>query len=53
VNSACSRVATPGNNLSFTFVDFNKPGALEGAIKPNTKAGPRSETRPGQAHPRR
>lgn len=31
------RVVTPVCAMSFDFVDFNTPGELEGAMKPNTK----------------
>lgn len=36
-NRYFDKVARPSNNLDFTMVDFTKPGALEAAIKPNTK----------------
>ena len=36
-NRYFNRVAKPTMNLDITFVDFNEPGALEAAIKPNTK----------------
>jgi len=36
-NRYFSRVAKPCNNLEFSMIDFTVEGALEAAIKPNTK----------------
>jgi cystathionine gamma-lyase len=36
-NRYFNKVARPSNNLDFSMVDFTKEGALEAAIKPNTK----------------
>lgn len=36
-NRYFNRVATPANNISFSFVDFSKEGALEAAFTPKTK----------------
>jgi len=36
-NRFFSRVATPVSNITFSFVDFLKPGAVEAAIKENTR----------------
>lgn len=36
-NRYFSKVAKPCNNLEFSMIDFTQEGALEAAIKPNTK----------------
>lgn len=36
-NRYFDKVARVANNLDFTMVDFTKPGALEAAIRPNTR----------------
>lgn len=36
-NRYFNKVATVANKLEFSFVDFTAPGALEAAIKPNSK----------------